>query len=288
MGCRFCLRICIIVIAVKKVFKNKIIVASLLFVLLDLIGGLLIMAPLLVFLRIHFEYSGSALKLWPVISPEVLSDLLINDHQALVMFIIAAIVIYIAYFPFKVLVTAGIYNIIVSDKERGEAIGSARAFLTRAAGVWIGFVKTDLFAVLIYIVTMFLGIVFGEILGRLGRFLSPAVILLMLLLGSTYIQILKIAVVDNNDTSLRSIIRFTRGRIAGSFLRLVLGNVAVALVGILIVLGLWSFLLWTRSHDWNVVTAPVSVILQQGMIFVICLAQVLRINFNHSVIKKGE
>ncbi len=272
----------------KKVFKNKIIVASLLFVLLNIIGGLLIMAPLLVFLRIHLEYSGSALKLWPVISPEVLSDILINDYQALVMFIIAAIVIYIAYFPFKVLVTAGIYNIIVFDKERGEAIDSARAFLTRAAGIWIGFVKTDLFAVLIYIVAMFLGIVFGEILGRLGSFLSPAVILLMLLLGSTYIQILKIAVVDNNDTSLRSIIRFTRGRIAGSFLRLVLGNVAVALVGILIVLGLWSFLLWTRSHDWNVVTAPVSVILQQGMIFVICLAQVLRINFNHSVIKKGE
>jgi len=272
----------------KKILKSKIIVASLLFVLLHMIGGLLIMAPLLVFLRIHFEHTGSALKLWPVISPEVLSDMLVNDSQALVMFFIAAAVIYIAYFPLKVFITAGIYNIIIFKKESGEAIDSARTFLTRSAGIWIGFVKADIFGILIYIVALFLGVVFGGFLGRLGPYWRPTVILLLLLLGSTYIQILKIAVVDNEDTSLRSVIRFTRGRIGGSFLRLVLGNVAVALVGFLIVLGLWSLLLWTRSYNWNVVTASLSVILQQGMIFFICLAQVLRINFNYSVIKKGE
>jgi hypothetical protein len=272
----------------KKILKSKIVVSSLLFVLLDIIGGLLIMAPLLVFLRIHLEYSSSALKLWPVISPEVLSDILINDYQALFMFFIAAIVIYLAYFPLKVFVTAGIYNIIVFNKDSGETIDSARTFLTRSAGIWIGFVKADIFAIPIYMVALFIGIVFGGIMGRLGSFWRPAIILLLLLLGSTYIQILKIAVVGNRDTSLRSVIRFTRDRIRGSFLRLALGNVAVALVGLLIALGLWSLLLWIRSYDWNIVTASISVILQQGMIFSICLAQVLRINFNHSVIRKGE
>ncbi len=272
----------------KKILKSKIIVASLLFVLLDIIGGLLIMAPLLVFLRVHFEYTGSAFKLWPVISPEVLSDILVNDYQALVMFFIAAVVIYVAYFPLKVFVTAGIYKIIISEKESGEEIDSARTFFIRSAEIWIGFVKTDIFGILIYIVALFLGIVFGGILGRLGLFWRAVTILLFFLLGSTYIQILKIAVAGNKDTSLRSVIRYTRSRIAGSFLRLALGNVAVVLIGFLIVLGLWSLLLWTRSYDWNIVTASLSVILQQGMIFFICLAQVLRINFNHSVIRKGE
>ncbi len=272
----------------KKILKSKIVVSSLLFVLLDMIGGLLIMAPLLVFLRIHLEYSSSALKLWPVISPEVLSDILINDYQALVMFFIAAIVIYLAYFPLKVFVTAGIYNIIISNRESGEAIDSTRTFLTRSAGVWVGFVKADILAIPIYMVALFIGVVFGGIMGRLGSFWRPAIILLLLLLGSTYIQVLKIAVTENKDTSLRSVIRFTRDRIRGSLLRLVLGNVSVALIGLLFVLGFWSLLLWTRSYDWNIVTASISVILQQGMIFSICLAQVLRINFNHSVIKKGE
>ncbi|MEE8417303.1 MAG: hypothetical protein V3S06_01425 [candidate division Zixibacteria bacterium] len=272
----------------KKIIKSKIMVASLLFVLLDMTGGLLIMAPLLVFLRIHFEYTGSAFKLWPVISPEVLSDILINDYQALVMFLIAAIVIFVAYFPLRVFITAGIYNIIIFNREGGDRIDSVRTFLTRSAESWIGFVKAEIFGILIYIVALFLGIVFGGVLGRLGSILRPAVILLLLLLGSTYIQILKIAVVQNKDTSLRSVIRFTRNRIKGSFLRLVLGNVAVALVGLLVVSGFWSLLLWTRSYDWNIVTASISVILQQGAVFFICLAQVLRINFNHSVIKRGE
>lgn len=272
----------------KKILKNKIVVASLLFVLLDMIGGLLIMAPLLVFLRIHFEYTGSALMLWPVIAPEVLSDILINDYQALIMFFIAAAVIFLVYFPVKVFITAGIYNIIVFNKEKNEAIDSVRTFFIRSAGIWTGFLKADIFGVFVYIVALFLGIVFGGFLGRLGSFLRPAVILMLLLLGSTYIQILKIAIVDNDDTSLRSVIRYTRNRIRGSFLRLALGNVAVALIGILTVLGLWSLLIWTRSYNWSIITASFSVILQQGIIFFICLAQVLRINFNYSVIKKGE
>jgi hypothetical protein len=272
----------------KTVLKSKIIIASLLFVLLDIVGGLLIMAPLLVFLRIHFEHSGSALKLWPLISPEVLSDILVNDYQALVMFFIAAAVIYMAYFPLKVFITAGIYKIITSGKESDEGIDSARTFFIRSAEIWIGFFKTDVFGILIYMVALFLGLMFGEILGRFSLFWRAATVLLFVLLGSTYIQVLKIAIADNKDTSLRSAISFTRSRIAGSFLRLALGNVAVALVGFLIVLGLWSLLLWTRSYNWNIVTASLSVILQQGMIFFICLAQVLRINFNHSVIRKGE
>ena len=89
------------------------------------------MAPLLVFLRIHLEHSGSAFKLWPVISPGVLSDILVNDYQALVMFFMAAVVIYIAYFPLKVFITAGIYNVIICRKGSGEEIDSASSIIEK-------------------------------------------------------------------------------------------------------------------------------------------------------------
>jgi hypothetical protein len=273
----------------RNILKNRLVVAALIFLLVDVIGGLLIMAPLLIFLRVHFEYSGSALKLWPVISPEVISDLLINQGQAVAMFLIAAIIIYIAYFPLKMLLSAGVYRIIVFGDSGSEGgIDSVRKFLAGAAVSWIGFVKIEIFGIVVYAVAIFMGIVIGGFLGSLISFLGPLAVLLLLLTASTYIQILKIAVVVKDDTSLKNSIRSTREGIAASLLRLLVGNVAVALAGFLAILILWYLLKWMRSYEWNIISAFVSILLQQGLVFSICLAQVVRINFNYSVMGKGE
>ena len=273
----------------KNILKDRLVVASLIFLLVDVVGGLLIMAPFLVFLRTRFEYSESALKLWPVISPEVISDLLINDGQAVAMFLIAAVVIYIAYFPLRMLLNAGVYRIIVSyDGQNERAIDSVRTFLTGAASSWIGFIKIEIFGIIAYVVAIFLGVMIGGLLGKLISFLGPLTVIVLLLMASTYLQILKIAVVVQNDTSLRNSIRFTRESVAESFLRLLLGNVAVAVAGFLVMIILWTLLRWVRSYDWNVISAFLSILLQQGLILAICLAQVLRINFNYSVMGKGK
>jgi hypothetical protein len=273
----------------RNVLKNRLLASALIFLLIDVIGGLLIMAPLLIFLRVRLEYSGSALKLWPVISPEVISDLLVNQGQAVAMFLIAAVVIYLAYFPLKMLISAGVYRIILSGVSTdGKGIDSPRRFLAGAAVSWIGFVKIEIFGIVVYAVAIFMGIVIGGFLGSLVSFLGPLAVLLFLLMASTYIQILKIAVVVKDDTSLRNSIRSTREGIATSLLRLLVGNIAVALAGFLAMLILWHLLRWVRSYDWNIISAFISIVLQQGLIFSICLAQVLRINFNYSVMGKGE
>lgn len=273
----------------KSILKNRLVVGALIFLLVDVIGGLLIMAPLLIFLRVHLEYSGSALRLWPVIPPEMISDMLINQGQALAVFLISAVVIYLAYFPLKMLLAAGVYRIILAgDGPSDREIGSVRRFLAGAAVSWIGFVKIEIFGVMAYAVAIFMGMIIGGFLGSLISFLGPLAVLLLLLMASTYIQILKIAVVVRDDTSLRNCIRSTRESIASSFLRLLTGNIAVASAGLLVTVILWSLLRWIRSYDWNVISAFVSILLQQGLIFSICLAQVLRINFNYSVMGKGE
>lgn len=272
-----------------NIFKNRIVTASLIFLLADVIGGLLIMAPLLIFLRVVFEYSGSALKLWPVVEPEIISDLFINQGQALAMFLIAAVVIYAAYFPLKTFLGAGVYGIVLFNKGRsGREINSVRTFLTGAAAAWLGFIKIGIFGIIAYAVAIFLGMIIGGLLGHLISFLGPVTVILFLLMASTYVQILKIAVVVKGGTSLRDAIRDTRENIASSFLRLLTGNIAVAVAGLLVAIVLWTLLKWVRSYDWNVISAFLSILLQQGMIFSICLAQVLRINFNYSVLGKGE
>lgn len=273
----------------RNILKSRLISASLMFLLIDVIGGLLIVAPLLVFLRIQFEYSGSALKLWPIVSPEIFSDLLINHGQALLMFLIAAAVIWVAYFPLRVFFAAGIYGMIIPQGNGGGTqIDSVRKFLTASASSWIGFIKIDIFGILVYVVALFLGLMFGSLLGQLISFLKPLTIVIFLLLGSTYIQILKIEVIARDDTSLVKSLRSTRDRIGVSFLRLILGNAAVVLAGFIAVLISWSLLTRVRGHDWTMVNAFLSILLQQAMIFFICLAQVLRINFNSSVMGKGE
>jgi hypothetical protein len=55
-----------------------------------------------------------------------------------------------------------------------------------------------------------------------------------------------------------------------------------------VVLIFWFILKAIKSSDWSLVLMIITIIIQQIMVFTICLAQSLRINFNYSVIKKGE
>ena len=271
----------------RKILKSRILAAALLSTLLHIIGGLLVMAPFLVFLRINLEHSGSAFKLWPVISPEVIGDLLINNLQALTLYLIAAVVIYIAYFPLKTLLTAGIYCMIVS--KNGETVTlSMSDYLKNAILLWPGFVKVAIFGVPVYLISLFLGQIFGGMLGHIGSFLHPATILIFLLLSSTYLQILKVRMVTLNDSSLRKSMKATRNQIAASLGRIIIGNVSVGVVGLGIVFLFWLLLKRVRAFDWNLFSASGSIVLQQLIVFVVCLAQVLRINYNYSILKKGE
>ena len=42
-----------------------------------------------------------------------------------------------------------------------------------------------------------------------------------------------------------------------------------------------------RAGPWGAARATVTIILEQLIVLVICLMQAVRINFNHSIIKKG-
>ncbi|MEE9554215.1 MAG: hypothetical protein V3W18_07955 [candidate division Zixibacteria bacterium] len=273
----------------KKLLKSRLLIAVLLSTLLHIVGGLLVMAPFLIFLRLHLEHSGLAFKLWPVISPEVLGDILVNYPQALTVYIIAAVIIYIAWFPLKILFTAGIYNvIIVPNSDRKEEQYSISEYLKKAVSVWPGFAKIAVFGMVVYLTAIFIGFVFGGLLSKIGSLFGPLMIILFLLAGSTYLQILRIYMVVGETSSLRSSIRDTRIEIAGSLARVVLGNVSVIAAGFVAVLLPWILLKWVRSFDWNLFVGALSVILQQAIILLVCLAQVLRINFNVSVLRKGE
>jgi len=272
----------------RKFLKSKLLAATLLSALLEIVGGLLVMAPFLIFFRIHLEHSGSAFKLWPVISPDVIGDLLINDLQALIIYLLAATVIYIAYFPLKTLLTAGIYAMIMSKTSPDPEIRSMSDYLSQAVCIWPGFIKAALFGVPVYIVSLFVGIIFGGILGHIGSFLRPAVILIFLLMGSTYLQILKIRMITSGNPSLRNSIKETRSHIASAPGRIILGNISVTAAGLAAAFVLWLILKWVRDFDWNLLSASCSLVLQQAIVFVVCLAQVLRINYNHSILKKGE
>jgi hypothetical protein len=75
--------------------------------------------------------------------------------------------------------------------------------------------------------------------------------------------------------------------ISGSFGRLFVGNLSVSLAAFIAVMIIWFILKAVKSADWNIFIMALAIIIQQVMIFTVCLGQSIRINFNYSVIKKG-
>ena len=247
------------------------------------------MAPFLVFLRTYLENGGLIFGLWPIISVEVLGNIIINSPQALIIYFIAAVVIYLAYFPLKTLFTAAIYNMIMArNNETSGEIGPISEYVKRAITVWAGFVKVAVFGIIVYMLAFFIGLMFGELLGSIWSLLHPLSVMLLLLSASTYLQILKISMVISGKSSLRDSIKSTRSEIGGALGRIIIGNIAVCAAAFILILAPWSLLKWTRSFDWSYFAAAVSIILQQVIIVLICSAQVIRINFNHSVLRKGD
>jgi hypothetical protein len=274
----------------KNILKNKLFAASLMFLLLNLAGAFVVMAPLLVLLRNRFDRSLMAESLWPVISPLALADTLINDTQMLATFVVAAIVILALYMLLRTFFSGGIYGIIIFDKQDEQVTGVSpmREFLGRSSAVWPGFIKASLFSIVVYLIAVFIGAIIGRLAVPLGVFMQVAVVVFFLMLASTYIQILKAGLVLDGDSSLTSAMRTTRPIIAQSIWRLVTGNLAVVVVGILLAFILWKILVVIRGFGWNAVTAGLSILLEQMIVFVICLMQVVRINFNNSIIKRGK
>jgi hypothetical protein len=272
-----------------NILKNRLFAATLMFLLLDLAGGFLILAPLLVILRNRFEHSGEALSLWPVIKALTLTDILINDTQIIATFIISAIVIFFIFMLLRTFFSGGIYGIIIFKRDPsapGEA-NSFRNFLTGAAEIWPGFIKMSLFSILVYFVAIFVGAILSQIVSGLGYFWRAVVFMFFILVGSTYIQILKAEIVVTRDTSVGHAISSTRLNVARSAARVIAGNLSVVIVGAVAAWVLWLILAWIRGYGWNTALAVLSIILEQGIVFVICLMQVIRINYNYSIIKRG-
>lgn len=272
-----------------KFLKGRFVAATLSFAVVNIVGGLLMSAPLLIFLRVHLERSGSVFLLWPSISARLIGDLLINDYQALVIYVFAAIVIYIAYFPLRIFVSAGVYRMIFEGRsEEHGRLPTGREFLSKAAIVWPGFLKIGIFAVPVYLTFVLIAAIFSGFLGRIASFLGPVTMGVFLLGGSTYLQILRSYMIGREDSSLRRSVRETRTIIAASLGRILVGNISVAIAGFFGAFLLWIVLKRLRGFEWNLLTAGFSIVLQQAIIFVLCFAQVLRINFNGSMLEKGE
>ncbi len=228
----------------KNILKNRLIAATLMFLLLNLTGAFLIMAPILVILRNRYDHSQAALSLWPVISPLMLSDILINDAQMLGTFIISAVVILTFYMLLRTYFSGGIYGVIILDNNKAtlDANNPLKDFLIRCASFWPGFIKASLFSILVYLITIFLGVFFAKLISILGIFWQIVIFLFFMLLGSTYIQLLKARLVSGDTGSVTEAIRFTRPMIAKSAFRLIAGNLAVVVVGALIIFILWKIL----------------------------------------------
>jgi len=272
----------------SRIFKNRIVLASALFGLLDLIQGFVIASPILVYLRILYERTGSSLRLWPLPSADIISDFLINHNDVFIFYIITAVVLYFLFFFLKAFFAGGIYRLIIIDRQHSAAIRTTSDFLKSSTQIWIGFLKTGLFSVVIYGLALFLGLVFGDFLGRFWGFLRLALPALFFFLGSTYLQILKVHIASTTDNSLKAALTETRERISGALLRIIIGNGSVTLAAFVVVVILWIILKALKSSDWSVMLMIVTIIVQQIMVFAICLAQSLRINFNYSVIRKGD
>jgi hypothetical protein len=98
---------------------------------------------------------------------------------------------------------------------------------------------------------------------------------------------LKVSLVTEESGSITKAMRSSRQAIAKSAPRIVIGNLAVVIVGAIVSLILWALLKWVRSYEWNIGLAALSILLQQAIVLVLCLMQVIRINYNHIIIKRG-
>lgn len=271
-----------------RIFKNRIVLASILFGILDLLQGFVIASPILIYLRILYEKTDSSLHLWPLPSAEVMADFLINHNDVFIFYIITAAVLYFLFFFMKEFFAGGIYKLIITEKEDPDAIVTISDFLKSSSQTWIGFLKVGLFSAVIYGLALFLGLIFGGFLGRFGGFFRVALPAFFLFLGSTYLQILRIHIASSMDNSLKAALSETRERISGTLLRIIIGNASVTLAAFMAVLIFWFILKALKSSEWSVILTVISIIVQQVTVFIVCLAQALKINFNYSVIKKGE
>jgi hypothetical protein len=270
----------------KNILKNRIFASSLMFLLLSLAGGFVIMAPFLVILRNEFIRSSIALKLWPIISPEVIGDILLNRAESMAAYAVSALVILALYTLLWTLFSGGIYTVIVNNPKR--KVDSPKGFLQYSVALWPGYLKLLIIAFIAYSIAIFLGATFGQILGRLWAFLRFAFPFLFFLMASTYLQILKNYMAFTGDISLKNCFRNTRGDISKSFMRLLVGNISAGVIGLLIFLLLFLLLKGVRGFEWNPFVAVLVIIIEQLIIFVICLIQAIRINFNHSIIQRGN
>lgn len=271
-----------------RIFKNRIAVGSALLGLLDLIQGFVIASPILIYLRILYENTDSALRLWPLPSAEIVTDFMINHNDVFIFYIITAVVLYILFFFIKSFFIGGIYRLIIIDRQGSDSIKTSSDFLRVSSQLWTGILKVEIFSGVIYILAVFLGLVFGGFLGRFWGFLRLALPALFIFLGSTYLQILRVHMAFTFDNSLKNALRETRERISGALLRIIIGNASVSLAALLAVLILWFVLKAIKSSEWGLILMILAILVQQMMVLVVCLAQALRINFNFSVIKKGE
>jgi len=271
-----------------KILKNRIALGSALFGLLNLLQGFVIASPILIYLRILYENTDSALHLWPLPSAEIVTDFIINHNDVFIFYIITAVVLYIIFFFIKSFFIGGIYRLIIIDRQDPDSIRSGSDFLKISSQLWTGFLKVEIFSGVIYVLAVFLGLVFGGFLGRFWSFLRLASPALFIFLGSTYLQILKIHIAFTFDNSLKAALGETRERIAGALPRIIIGNASVAIAALLVVLILWFVLKAIKSSEWSVILMILAILVQQMMVLAVCLAQALRINFNFSVVKKGE
>lgn len=182
----------------------------------------------------------------------------------------------------------GIYKMIITDKEDPSAINSVSGFLKSSAQIWIGYLKVGLFSAVVYGLALFLGLIFGQFLGGLGVFFRLALPVLFIFLGSTYLQILRIHMASSMDNALKKALGETREIISGALLRIIIGNGSVTLAAFMAILIFWFMLKAVKSSEWSVILMIITIIIQQIMVLIVCLAQALRINFNYSIIKKGE
>ena len=273
----------------NRILKNRIFAAAVLLFFAELAGAFVIAAPILVFLRNQFSKSELALDFWPIISQRIISDVLINDLQAIVMFVLGAMIIFILYILFKTFILGGIYNLIIfGDNPEHQSIRTLNSFLARCAELWPGFLKISLFGILVYGIALFLGLSFGQLFARTAITWRILILAFFLLTGSAYLQILRAQIVAENNTSIRQAMKSTQQVIAESFIRIVVGNVSVAIVGGIVILIIWLILKGFRHYDWNLLTSAGSIIFEQAIILTLSLTNVVRVNFNYSVIKSGK
>jgi len=272
----------------KRLLKNKFVAASLLFLAIDLIGSFAVLAPFLVMMRNKLDKSALALKLWPIISFDVVADIFLNEPYILAMGVVSAIVIFLIFTLLLTFFSGGIYNIIITDGGVGQFEHSFAGFLMNSARFWPGFLKTAILSIPIYLIAAFLGFSFGRLAAGIAFMFGVFVFLLFMLIASTYIQLLRVEMITSGSNSVVGAVRSSRSLISRSLLRILAGNISVSVAGFLIAFLLWMALRGIRSLNWSSLAAAISIVLQQLIVLAICLMQTLRINFNYTILKRGE